>query len=79
MTTEGIFTDSSGIEWEVFDEGDWNAGVALAFDMPVARENPGLLFVSSRDMRRIWPRPEGWRELPDEDLARMCEGARSLV
>lgn len=78
-TRERIFTDSSGIEWEVFDEGEWNAGIALAFDLPLPSSNPGLLFVSSRDLRRLWPRPDGWRQLEDAALEQFCQRAASLV
>ena len=77
-TRERIFVDSRGIEWEVFDESEWNASLALAFDMPLPSANPGLLFVSSRDMRRLWPRPDGWREVGDAQLEAWCGGARSL-
>lgn len=79
MTTgERIFVDSTGTEWEVFDEGEWNASLALAFDLPVPSANPGLLFVSSRDMRRLWPRPDGWRDVGDAELEAWCGRARSL-
>jgi hypothetical protein len=79
MTRERIFVDSSGTEWEVFDEGEWNAGLAIAFDLPMPSENPGLLFVSSRDLRRLWPRPEGWRELGDDELEKFCGRAARLA
>ena len=79
MTCERIFRDSTGIEWEVFDESDWNASIALAFDLPTPSSNPGLLFVSSRDLRRVWPRPDAWRELPDEALESLCDRGKSLV
>lgn len=79
MTTrERIFIDSTGTEWEVFDESEWNASLALAFDMPLPSANPGLLFVSSRDLRRLWPRPDGWREVSDEELETWCARAASL-
>ena len=79
MTTrERIFVDSTGTEWEVFDEGEWNASLALAFDLPLPGANPGLLFVSSRDMRRLWPRPDGWRDVDDEELEEWCGRAVSL-
>ena len=79
MTGQRIFKDVDGIEWEVFDEGEWNASLAIAFDLPLPSSNPGLLFVSSRDLRRLWPRPDGWRELEDAALEQCCQRAASLV
>ncbi|HUF27899.1 MAG TPA: hypothetical protein VMM18_13065 [Gemmatimonadaceae bacterium] len=73
-----IFIDSTGTEWEVFDESEWNAGLALAFEHPVSAENPGLLFVSSVDLRRLWPRPAGWKESSDGQLEDLCGRAVSL-
>ena len=78
VTRERIFVDSAGIEWEVFDEGEWNASLALAFDLPLPSANPGLLFVSARDLRRLWPRPEGWRDASDQELEAWCARAASL-
>ncbi|GAC1650254.1 MAG: hypothetical protein NVS4B3_08750 [Gemmatimonadaceae bacterium] len=79
MMTQGgrLLHDADGIEWEVYDEGVWNAALAL-IDFPVQRENPGLLFISSRDMRRIHPRPTDWSALSDDELVALCARAASL-
>ena len=79
MSSERIFRDSTGIEWEVYDESSWNSALALAWDHPPQRENPGLLFISSRDLRRMWPAPAGWQELTDQELERLCDRATSLT
>lgn len=78
MSTTRMFVDPEGVEWEVFDESEWTVGLALAFDHPPQTQNPGLLFISSRDMRRLWPSPERWRGLEDDDLATLCSRAASL-
>ncbi|GAC1514088.1 MAG: hypothetical protein NVS1B4_00930 [Gemmatimonadaceae bacterium] len=76
--TGRIFRDSDGEEWEVYDEGVWNAALAM-IDFPVQTDNPGLLFISSHDMRRMRPRPEAWADLSDDDLTALCRGATSLL
>ena len=76
--TDRVFRDSDGEEWEVYDEGVWNAALAM-IDFPGQKDNPGLLFISSRDMRRVHPRPEGWSELSDADLTALCRTAASLL
>lgn len=78
MTMSRLFVDPDGVEWEVFDESEWSVGLALAFDHLPQPENPGLLFVSSRDMRRLWPSPESWRGLGDEALVTLCSRASSV-
>jgi hypothetical protein len=79
MSSERIFKDSTGLEWEVYDESHWNAALALAWDHPPQRDNPGLLFISSRDLRRLWPAPPGWETLTDEELEKLCARAASLT
>jgi hypothetical protein len=79
MSSERIFKDSTGLEWEVYDESNWNSALALAWDHPPQRENPGLLFISSRDLRRLWPAPTGWEALSDEELEKLCGRATSLT
>lgn len=74
-----LFTDSHGIEWEVFDESDWSLGLALAFDHPLPADEPGLLFISVEGMRRLHPRPVQWRELPDSELEALCARANRLL
>ena len=78
VSDQRMFRDSHGLEWEVFDEGAWNAALALAWDHPVQRDNPGLLFISSADMRRLWPRPADWRSLSDAALEELCGRAASV-
>lgn len=78
MAESRSFSDSDGTLWEIFGEGQWNTSLALAFDRFVPREEAGLLFISSREVRRLWPFPEDWRELPDEDLDRLRREAEPL-
>lgn len=78
MSTTRLIVDHEGVEWEVFDESEWSVGLALAFDHLPQSENPGLLFISSRDMRRLWPSPEQWRGLADDALVSLCSRAASV-
>ncbi|HVE80207.1 MAG TPA: hypothetical protein VNA89_15180 [Gemmatimonadaceae bacterium] len=74
-----IFKDATGLEWEVYDEGSWHAALVLAWDYPPQTENPGLLFISSRDIRRLWPAPPGWETLADAQLEELLARAASLT
>lgn len=78
MAESRNFVDADGISWEIFGEGDWNTSLALVFDRFVARERAGLLFISSREMRRLWPFPGNWRVLDDVELDRLCRAAEPL-
>lgn len=78
MTQVRTFRDSAGVEWEVYDESDWGAGGMLDWDHLPQTENPGLIFVSSVDMKRLWPAPPNWQALGDADLERLCARAMSV-
>lgn len=78
MGHERCFRDSAGVEWEVYDEAGGSIGWALDWDYPVQRHNPGLLFVSRTERRRLWPCPGGWGTLRDEELEELCQKARAL-
>ena len=74
-----MIVDDSGVEWEVYDEGTWSIGLALEWDHMPQRENPGLIFVSQSDRRRLWPCPTNWRELSDAELLALLQKAKSIV
>ena len=73
-----IFVDAQGVEWEVYDESGNSAGLALDWDH-LPQSNPGLIFVSRLDRRRIWPCPAGWEEFSDQKLSELCARAHSLL
>jgi hypothetical protein len=73
-----IFTDASGVEWEVWDvhpslsvDGVSAAGTLLS------EEAAGgwLAFKCAQEKRRFYSPPEGWEELTDAQLAKLCHHA----
>lgn len=73
-----ILVDGDRIEWEVYDESQWDFRMALDWDVLPQTENPGLIFSSRVDRRRVWPAPPGWQGLTDEQLLSLCANARSM-
>lgn len=73
-----LITDASGVEWEVYDESGFGMGMALDWDYMPQRENPGLIFNSRIDRRRLWPCPPNWRKLSDDQLLALAERAVSI-
>lgn len=79
MIDDRIITDSSGLEWEIIDESAANdVRLALECDYMPQRTNPGLIFVSSAGLRRVYPQPKDWRTLPDVVLEVLCSQAPRL-
>ena len=78
MTGIRTFVDSQGVEWEVYDESDWGVRGLLDWDYLPQQGNPGLLFMSRADLRRLWPAPDGWQVMSDADLADQCVRALSV-
>ncbi|MEO7371070.1 MAG: hypothetical protein ABIZ69_09415 [Ilumatobacteraceae bacterium] len=74
-----LFVDSTGVEWEVYDETRWTIAWAIDWEYPPQPENPGLLFDSSAGKRRIFPCPVNWQSLSDADLEALLDRARSLT
>lgn len=72
------FRDDHGVEWEVYDESDWGARGPLDWDYLPQSANPGLIFVSALDMRRLWPAPPNWHALSDAELDAACGRAVSV-
>jgi hypothetical protein len=70
--------DERGVEWEIYDESAWSIALALEWDYLPQIQNPGLIFVSRVDHRRLWPCPAGWFELEAPELARLIDQARSI-
>ncbi len=73
-----LMVDSSGVEWEVYDESQWSVVWALDCDYPPQKDNPGLLFDSSLGRRRIFPCPLHWQSLSDAELEDLLVIARTL-
>ena len=74
-----LLVDSSGVEWEVYDESQWNVAWALDWEYPPQYENPGLLFDSSQGRRRVFPCPAGWQSLSDAELEEVLRRAVPLT
>lgn len=74
-----LFVDSTGVEWEVYDESQWTIAWALDWEYPPQVDNPGLLFDSALGRRRIFPCPTDWQALSDAELEVLLQRARSLT
>ncbi|HEU4990695.1 MAG: hypothetical protein KGL93_11835 [Gemmatimonadota bacterium] len=73
-----ILVDGDKVEWEVYDESQWDYRMALDWDVLPQTENPGLIFSSRIDRRRVWPAPANWRGMSDDQLLALCLNARSM-
>lgn len=71
--------DDHGVEWEVYDEGTWSIALALDWDMLPQTSNPGLLFVSDVERRRLWPCPDTWQKMGDADLLGLLTQAKAIT
>jgi hypothetical protein len=71
--------DDFGVEWEVYDEGTWSIALALDWDMLPQTTNPGLLFVSDVERRRLWPCPDTWKAMADGDLLGLLARAKAMT
>lgn len=76
--TARVLVDADRVEWEVYDESQWDFRMALDWDMLPQVRNPGLIFSSRIDRRRVWPAPADWKRMTDEQLLALCAGARSV-
>lgn len=74
-----LFTDSSGVEWEVYDESQWSVAMALDWDYPPQVDEFGLLFDSTLGKRRVFPCPSDWQSLSDGELETLLANAQSLT
>ena len=79
MENGRLLVDSAGVEWEVYDETQWNIKWALDWEYPPQMDNPGLLFDSSLGRRRVFPCPAQWQSLSDAELVLLLDRARSLT
>ncbi|HVA58317.1 MAG: hypothetical protein WBQ26_12815 [Gemmatimonadaceae bacterium] len=73
-----ILVDSDRIEWETYDESQWDFRMALDWGVLPQAENPGLIFSSRIDRRRVWPAPANWQSMTDDQLLALCANARSM-
>jgi hypothetical protein len=71
--------DSSGVEWEVYDETQWTIAWAIDWEYPPQVDNPGLLFDSSLGRRRVFPCPDKWQAFSDAELEALLERASALT
>ena len=71
--------DDHGLEWEVYDESTWSIALALDWDGLPQSTNPGLLFVSDIERRRLWPCPDAWKAMPDGDLLGLLARAKAMT
>jgi len=76
MTLPRTLVDPSGTEWEVYDESEWSIALALDWSIQAQIENPGLIFVSTVDRRRLWPSPEGWQQMSDAELLGLLDSSK---
>lgn len=74
-----MIVDAQGVEWEVYDEQQSSIALALDWDHAPQLTNPGLLFMSRLDRRRLWPCPSDWRARSDEQLLELLERAKPLL
>ena len=74
-----LIIDADGVEWEVYDESQWTITWALDWEYPPQTSNPGLIFDSPRDRRRLYPCPRNWQALSDAELTQLLERASSLA
>lgn len=70
--------DDRGIEWEVYDDGTWSIQLALDWDTLPQTTNPGLVFVSDVERRRLWPCPDSWKAMADADLLGLLSRAKAI-
>jgi hypothetical protein len=70
--------DPRGVEWEVYDESQWSLELALEWDFLPQAENPGLIFAGRGGRRRLWPCPENWRGMSDDELIVLLEKAKLI-
>lgn len=61
--------DAAGVEWTVYEVnpalGEWRSMGAL----PESHRNGWLCFECETEKRRLLPLPEGWQQMPMEQLA----------
>ena len=70
--------DDAGIEWMVYEVNP-AAGVWRSIEsLPEGYRNGWLCFESPTEKRRLTPLPQGWQDLPIDQLAILL-GSASLV
>ena len=69
-----IFDDIRGKRWHVYAVHPSSAG-AERVALPEGFRDGWLTFESAEEMRRVAPIPEGWDELPIDDLRQLCHKA----
>ena len=73
-----LIVDPRGVEWEVYDERRWSLELVLDWELLPQPNDPGLIFSSSVDRRRLWPCPSGWSTMSDAELLELLDVARSV-
>jgi hypothetical protein len=67
--------DAAGVEWMVYEVNpvvsEWRGSGSL----PEGYRNGWLCFESATEKRRLLPLPEGWKELPNDQLSALLVSA----
>jgi hypothetical protein len=79
MEDRRLLIDSSGVEWDVYDESQWTIAWAIDWEYPPQRDNPGLLFDSALGRRRLFPCPVEWKALSDAELEALLKRSSWLT
>jgi len=70
------FTDSTGVEWTVFEVKRSEMQEKWSY-LPAEYGDGWLCFESRTSKRRLTPVPKRWRDAADDDLERMMRRASS--
>lgn len=68
------FVDSAGERWLV-----WDTRPTTAARLTPAFQAGWLTFESRRQLRRLAPTPQGWHDLADHHLERLCREAMPVT
>jgi hypothetical protein len=68
--------DAKGVRWMAFAVYPSRA-TGTRSPLPDAFQRGWLAFDSGLETRRLTPIPDGWRQLPDDELCRLCETAKT--
>jgi hypothetical protein len=71
-------TDSTGVEWTVFEVKKQGDGTARWSYLPEQYGNGWLCFESDVSKRRLTPVPTRWREFSDRELTGLLDEAQPV-
>ena len=67
--------DAAGVEWMVYEVNPVVSDSRGTGSLPEGYRNGWLCFESATEKRRLLPLPQGWRELPTEQLSDLLVSA----